>query len=281
MPSSFAKPRRVLRSPPFLIEDDTWAEHLVEVKVRFLPALSIPPASLMHHVLLQRRVVGLPLGLLSKNQGLPKPAQMVLLGGSGERKAVEESEEQEQLESRWRDLCSDVVVSERQDALRVLHPSFTVVEYYRRVRAKQRCALMEHLRGYFLDGVFGEPAPTERAERDADVGELPAAASEPALGFHELPTVYQRFLSAPATSPAFLLPAEACLLEHVQHRRQRCLSTLDGALSALEQEQEELCSGIDKTLRAMLTKAADLKERLDALHGLCLERLRGSEGPKA
>ncbi|KAK7194701.1 YEATS family [Novymonas esmeraldas] len=55
LPSSFPHPRRVLRHPPFIIEDDTWAEHMVEVQLHFLPHLNIPPVTVVHQALLERR----------------------------------------------------------------------------------------------------------------------------------------------------------------------------------------------------------------------------------
>jgi hypothetical protein len=57
LPNSFPHPRRVLRRPPFLIEDDTWAEHMVEVQLHFLPHLRIPPVTVVHQALLERRTL--------------------------------------------------------------------------------------------------------------------------------------------------------------------------------------------------------------------------------
>ncbi|KAL7705434.1 hypothetical protein N2W54_000396 [Lotmaria passim] len=59
LPSSFPHRRRVLRRPPFLIEDDTWAEHMIEVQLHFLPQLRIPPVTIVHQSLLERRTAPL------------------------------------------------------------------------------------------------------------------------------------------------------------------------------------------------------------------------------
>ncbi|KPA76659.1 hypothetical protein ABB37_07511 [Leptomonas pyrrhocoris] len=91
LPGSFAHPRRVVRQPPYLIEDDTWADHMVEVQLHFLPHLRIPPVMLVHQVLLERRT----LPLLRPLHSAMDAAATAASKREGEREVEVEEEERE------------------------------------------------------------------------------------------------------------------------------------------------------------------------------------------
>lgn len=54
MPRSFPSPRRVIRSAPFVIVDDAWAAHSIDIQIHFMPFLAIPPLTFVHVVHLHR-----------------------------------------------------------------------------------------------------------------------------------------------------------------------------------------------------------------------------------
>ncbi|CAD2217745.1 YEATS family, putative [Angomonas deanei] len=74
VPSSFPHPHRVLRQPPYFIDDVSWADHAVEITIVFRDVLGVPPLKLSYPVQLQERVKSMQVPqLLSSQHDVPVP----------------------------------------------------------------------------------------------------------------------------------------------------------------------------------------------------------------
>lgn len=262
LPSSFPQPRRVVRGPPFLIEDDTWAEHNVEVQLHFLPHLQIPPVTVVHQVLLERRTVsaaslvnsaspatgsaacsaeGQVRGvwvpqLLASTFGKPKlppvAARVVLPGAPNPADAT------------------SFVVAEKVDMLRLYHPTERVLSHFRGVLALSALPVVQELREAFhshFDAVAAASLDAEANTKEADV-------------------VF-RF--------PWSLPHEDALAAYAAQRGATSVAVLRAVLTGLKRERAAMETSCLQSLEQIATLATTgLPEQLADVHERCLKLYR-------
>lgn len=274
VPSSFARPRRVVREPPFFIVDDTWAEHMTEVHMHFLPALGIPPVVILHQVLLHRRVQAAP-ALSSHTMGQPKAPPIVLYNTGVNSSASMQQDGRESTADhmvtsqeptlsslRGRLSARGLVVSERQDMVRILHPSKSVQQYLQRVSAKVFSPVVNELRDYFLEEIAGERADSSGCSLAVYEKQLTTALEEG----KDLQDV------APP-SGTWWLPHEYSIYTETHGRRQRAEAALQVTLATLQEEQRKILTSLNQSMTALCEEAGQIREGLSVLHATCL-RLR-------
>lgn len=132
VPRSFPHVRRSVFDPPFMIEDDAWADHMAEIHLYFRPELSIPPTVLLHPCSLQERPEALPsLRSMTDEQSVPATAGPT----SGSVNMPHATGNARETVSHDKTLAMpEVSVCERKDTLRVFHPSTVLVDFLKDVR---------------------------------------------------------------------------------------------------------------------------------------------------
>ncbi|CAJ1035076.1 putative YEATS family [Leishmania utingensis] len=286
LPNSFPHPRRVLRHPPFIIEDDTWAEHLVEVQLYFWPHLKIPPATVVHQALLERRLslgpstqpsgavsaaapaedvreVWVP-QLLASTYGKPKllsvatnvtvrvPAHHATATAPDTTKAA----------SRM------VVVAEKVDTLHLYHPSLDVVRHIRAVLAMSRLPVLEAVREAF-DAAYSTPPPMNAN------GSSHSATSSTLTDVEVTPGVaVDTSLSTPFAH-SWSLPFEDTIAEYAEQRASTSVAVLQAVLEKLKRERQEMeksCEGSMEQIVELATVA--LPTQLQRVHTRCMKLYR-------
>eukprot|EP00796_Vickermania_ingenoplastis_P004468 gene4468-3263_t len=146
LPRGFPNARRSVTDPPFMIEDDTWAEHVVEIHIYFLSHLSIPPLMVLHPCFLHERDHSAPLLKTSEPDnntklGIGRPLSVRSLELCGTSSGSNEAPTSLGL--------SNVIVSERKDCIRIFHPSTAVVQFLRSVKQLSQEPQIERMMAAF------------------------------------------------------------------------------------------------------------------------------------
>lgn len=153
---SFPHVRRSVFDPPFMIEDDAWAEHMVEIHLYFKPELAIPPTVVLHPCPLRERSEMLPsLRTMADGQAVPVTASPLMPSPTGPQGGVYPQNKNE-ISNRHNTEVVSVVVCERKDALRVFHPSTILVDYLKEVR-RQRSSLQKELTTFLYSHYTTDP----------------------------------------------------------------------------------------------------------------------------
>ncbi|CAC9531323.1 conserved hypothetical protein [Leishmania infantum JPCM5] len=283
LPNSFPRPRRVLRRPPFIIEDDTWAEHVVEVQLHFWPHLKIPPATVVHQALLERRVLTAPPPyqsgavspaaptedlrevwvpqLLARTYGKPKllsvatnvavpaPARRATAPAPGTAKAA----------SRV------VVVAEKVDTLHLYHPSLDVIRHIRAVLAMSRMPILEAVRDAF-DATYSAQ-PSTNADGNSHGARSPtptdAAATSRAAEDSSLLTPFAHSWS---------LPFEDIIAEYAEQRASTSVAVLQAVLEKLKRERQEMEKSCERSMEEIAELATVvLPTQLERVHMRCMK----------
>ncbi|KAG5469381.1 hypothetical protein LSCM1_02598 [Leishmania martiniquensis] len=278
LPNSFPHPRRVLWHPPFIIEDDTWAEHFVEVQLHFWPRLKIPPATVVHQALLERRLMVAP---LPSSTGAGSPAEPIevsqevwvpqlLASTYGKTKLLAVSTNvmmrapARHMKAPAPDAAQDarhtVVVAEKVDTLHLYHPSLDVVRHIREVLAISRLPVVEAVRDAF-EATYSAPPPVHACGRSDS--ELSAElTSTEAAGTS---------LSTPFAQP-WSLPFENLIAEYAEQRASTSVAVLEAVLAKLKRERQEMersCEGSMEQIAELVTVA--LPTQLQRVHERCMK----------
>lgn len=290
-PRSFPHPVRIVRSPPFVVDDLTYAEHPVEVWLHFRPSLGIAaPAHVVLQVLLEERVASVVPPLLAATLHQPKPLAMVVQfaapanaclplpasspleeGGSSALKAVAHA---------LRDEAARIVVTERQDALRVFHPTWGVLRYYRAVLRKAGgLGIISDLRHYFHQHLYTpaeQQAALEAALREGEKEEKPG--DRPRLSYyyvapHLSAASGERGRTRPRLQSAAswdLGPFEHCIERCVAQRGAQSLASLTAIRDGLRKEREELVQSTTAAVAALRNNVELIHALLKRTHDECL-----------
>ncbi|KAG5469028.1 hypothetical protein LSCM4_02423 [Leishmania orientalis] len=278
LPNSFRHPRRVLWHPPFIIEDDTWAEHVVEVQLHFWPRLKIPPATVVHQALLERRLVAASPPSASAAGSPAAPAEVshevwvpqLLASTYGKPKLLSVSTNVTVRAPARRmgalapdtahDASRTVVVAEKVDTLHVYHPSLDVVRHLRGVLAMSRLPVLEATRDAF-DAMYS-PSPLMNAESKGHSARPPELTATGATDMS---------LSTPFAH-AWSLPFENVIAEYAEQRASTSVAVLQAVLEKLKRERQEMeksCEGSMEQIAELATVA--LPTQLQRVHARCMK----------
>ncbi|KPI87966.1 hypothetical protein ABL78_2957 [Leptomonas seymouri] len=308
LPSSFPHPRRVLRRPPYLIEDDTWAEHMVEVQMHFLSHLRIPPVTLVHQALLERRTPPLLRAVTAATDGAA--AALVKREGEPEREEVREIWVPQLLASSFGKpklppVPSNVVVQHFSNlasgSIHVIDTSTTAAAAEPPAHSSTKPPSHHHHHHYGNGGtvagttvVVTEKVDTLRLYHPS-LGVLQhlrcilALSSRPAL--RELQDAYEQLYQRKPTvelsnrdedrsldTPflyAWSLPYEDVVAEYAAQRASTSVAVLQAVLSGLKRERaamEKSCQRLIDQMAELATKA--IPEQLKEVHNRCLKLYR-------
>lgn len=252
LPRSFPHPRRSVFEPPFMVQDATWAEHMVEIHLYFKAELLIPPMMFLHHCRLYPPVEAHPcLSALSgttANSSSTMPKKSTALVGGSSRNGVMPPKEGSTNKSNSEALSTpasaaaavvtpDVVVSERKDILRIFHPSVGVVEFLKGVSLFAEKMFSEEEYQYFLEDVYYNTAKPSTPH---------------------------------GSSGKWRLPFEEEIEKYAEGRLERSLSVLKTVIEDLRQEQEQLLDNASFTLGSIIEEAYQVQISLRKLRQACL-----------
>ncbi|GET91852.1 hypothetical protein, conserved [Leishmania tarentolae] len=284
LPNSFPRPRRVLRHPPFIIEDDTWAEHVVEVQLHFWPHLKIPPATVVHQALLERRIVTEPPPsqsgaaptdaapteglrevwvpqLLASTYGKPKllsVATNVAVFSRPRQAALPASD-------AAKAASSTVVVAEKVDTLHLYHPSLDVVRHIRAVLEMSRMPVLEALREAF-DATY-----SEWPSMDADGNSQGARSRTPTDAQGTSRAEEDTSLLTPFAHP-WSLPFEDIIAEYAEQRASTSVAVLQVVLEKLKRERQEMEKSCERSMEEIAELATVvLPTQLEQVHARCMK----------
>lgn len=255
LPKSFPQPRRVLRRPPFVIEDSTWAEHLVEVQLHFHAHLKIPPVIVIHQVQLDTRIVVssgklLIPQLLARNAGKPKEPPATEKGTT--TGGMVKQEEKEVVPSSslvpTAPESENVVVAEKVDTLRMVHPTTEVVAFFSKVLELAASPVVHSLRAVFK---------TVRAE---------------GLVAPESATAGDVLHSATNSFPfPWSLPFEGAIARYVGRRSRTSVTILQAVLANLKREREELEESSMRAMKSIVRESEEVQQGIVELHEGCCQ----------
>lgn len=145
LPRGFPHSRRTVSKPPFVVEDESYAEHLVEIHLYFKAELCILPMALLHHCRLYRWVAPPPsieftelsVGASIKKENSDRGVKKLL--------AKEEPNRPDDNVSP-----NTPILTERSDLLRIFHPSLQLVRHVQALRTRACNALLIEEQKKFL-----------------------------------------------------------------------------------------------------------------------------------
>lgn len=237
LPKSFPHTRRSVFEPPFMVEDDTWAEHMVEIHLFFKAELLILPMILLHPCRLY------PSDSLPPRFSPPSPATAVSNGTLPVKKRhAEDSSVSGTGSTGDRDNSHgkaelQTIVSERKDAIRIFHPSVGVV--------------------HFLNGVH---AFAQKSFSEAEYQ-------------HFLQSVYYNKKQMPQGGGAerWRLRHEEEIETYARGRFERSLATLRNVVADLRQEQEDLVDNVSTTMARIIEEAYKVQVSLRKFRHACVK----------
>lgn len=225
VPRGFPHPRRSVFEPPFIVEDDAFAEHTVEIHIYFLPELSIPPITVLHSCLLHAKHSFVPMlrgavehqdgsSGVDSNHGKTRTNSSPLVDSDFLDNAAGLNDQ--------KTTAPETVVSERKDAVRIFHPSSAVVCLARRVSAFSQDPQVQQKEDGFRSRF------THRSGRHDEEGRPWRLGGD--------------------------IDIERCIKGYCEHRLARSVTVLQSALRDLEDEGEELVELVSATMQKMVSE---------------------------
>ncbi|KAG5495068.1 hypothetical protein JKF63_02121 [Porcisia hertigi] len=283
LPNSFPHPRRVVRHPPFMIQDDTWAEHLVEAQIYFWPHLKIPPVTVVHQALLERRLVPATPSpsssalssdapteeirevwvpqLLASTYGKPKLPSVA----TSVKVCVPAHHGPPPASENGKAASLAVVVAEKVDTLHLYHPSLDVVRHIRAVLAMSQLPVLEAVRDAFEATYLASPSTNSNSSRHN--------ARSPTHTAAEGKTRPE--MDAPLTTPfgySWSLPFEEMIAEYAEQRASTSVAVLQTVLEKLKREREEVERACERSMEQISELAtATLPTQLQRVHSRCIK----------
>ncbi|CCW63112.1 unnamed protein product [Phytomonas sp. EM1] len=187
-----------------------------------------------------------------------------------------------------RSVLETALITERQDMVRIWHPTLPVLRFWREVLTKADDPTIHELREYFIRYVYNA-----MGEKDGDENENPlrvrvgwVEANEIGVkkgededekgdkamvkrGNMEIPGSYLRTLRTNAPPP-WALPFELAIAVHAARRPEKAVRALSGTLQNLLGEQAELLSKLEHVITRVTNAAHNVQVDLNTLHEACM-----------
>lgn len=237
LPKSFPHTRRSVFEPPFMVEDDTWAEHMVEIHLFFKAELLILPLILLHPCRLYAsssappRFSSLSVATIASNGTVPvkkRHAEDSSVSDTGNTQYTNDP--------HVRDV-PQTVVSERKDAIRIFHPSVGVVHFLNAVHAFAQKSFSEAGYQLFLESVYWN----------------------------------KKQLAQRGGAERWRLRHEEEIETYVKGRFERSLTALRNVVADLCQEQEDLVDSVSTTMARIIEEAYKVQVSLRKFRHACVK----------
>lgn len=242
LPKSFPHPRRSVFEPPFMVQDDTWAEHMVEIHLYFKAELIIPPMAFLHHCRLYLppqtvpRLSALSVTTVNSGTATAKKGNTAVESNVSDMPTTRQHPSQSHPHVDGKAVPNVVVVSERKDALRIFHPTVGVVQFLKAVNQLARDSFSEEEFQDFLQSVY-----------------------------------YAKPATLQVGSEKWKLRYEEEIQKYTTTRFERSLSVLQNVVRDLRQEQEQLLNSISTTMGSIIEEACQVQISLRKFRDACVK----------